>query len=112
MRGGREKTEGETYGEEEIANVVRDVYRQTHMREMEPVAECNERQRDDVMSDQLFEVLPRFLQLQHQNDPLLCPVAGLQQIVCFEHPFQCLVRVSLKHASRVEIPHRRPAHDI
>jgi len=111
VKGGRD-TEGEPYGEEEVADVVRDVDRQTHMCEMESVAQANERQRDDVMSDQLFEVFPRLLQLQHQNDGLLRPVAGLEQIVCFVHPFQCFVWVSLQHASRIEIPDWRPTHDV
>lgn len=82
------------------------------MREMESVAQRNERQRDDMMSDQLFEVFSRFLQLQHQNNRLLRPVARLDQIVCFEEPFQRFMRVCLKHASRVEVPDRRPSHDI
>ena len=64
------------------------------------------------MSDQLFEVLPRFLQLQHEDDALLCPVARLEQIICFENPFESFVWVSLKHAGRVEVPDRRAAHDV
>jgi len=104
--------EGGTYGQEKVADVVRDVDRETHMREMESVAQSYERQCDDVMSNQLLEVFSRFLQLQHQNDHLLCPVARLEQVVCFEVPFQCFVWVSLKHAGRVEIPDRRPTHDV
>ena len=31
--------DGDTHGEEEVTNVVRDINRQSHIREMEPVAQ-------------------------------------------------------------------------
>lgn len=42
---------------------MRDVHSNTHISEMEPVAQPNECKRDDVMQDQLLEVLARLLQL-------------------------------------------------
>lgn len=53
---------GGTYGEEEIADVVRDVDGDSHIREMKAVAQSDQRQRHNMMSDQLFEILPRLLQ--------------------------------------------------
>ena len=89
-----------------------DVHGDTHVREMEPVAQPDERQGDDVMQHQLLEVLPRLLQLQHQDQALLRPVRGLQEIVCLEHRLVRSVRESFVHARGVEIPHRRAAHHV
>lgn len=66
-----------THGKEEIADIVRDVYCYTHVREMESVAQPNKRECDYMMSNQLFKVLPRLLQLQHEDDRLLGPIARL-----------------------------------
>lgn len=73
-----------TYRQEEVRDVVRDVHCHTHVREVKPVAQAYQRQRYDVMEHQLPEVLARFLQLQHQHQALLSPIACLQEVVCLE----------------------------
>lgn len=83
----------------------------THVREMEAVAQPNQADCDDVMCNQLFEVLSRLLEHQEQHNGLLRPVAGLKQIVCLEDGVMCPVREALVHAGRIEVPHRRARHD-
>jgi hypothetical protein len=100
-----------THCKEEITNVMRDVHRNPHVREMEAVAQPNQRQRNDMVQHQLLEILSRLLQLQHQNDSLLRPVRRLQQVVSLEGSLVRAVRETLVHARRVEIPHRRARHD-
>lgn len=100
-----------TYGQEEIADVVRDVHRDTHVGEVEPVAEPDERESDDVVQHKLLEVFARLLQLQHQHDRLLRPVRRLQQVVGLEVRLVRAVREALVHARRVEVPDRRARHD-
>ena len=91
---------------------MRDIHRHADIREMEPIAQPDQRKRDDVMTDQLFEILPRLLQLQTQHNRLLRPVARLQEIIRLKHPFMTPVRESLKHPRRVKIPHWRPRHHV
>jgi hypothetical protein len=100
-----------THCKEEIANVMRDVHSNTHISEMEPVAQANERKRNDVVQNQLFEILARLLQLQHQHDSLLRPVCRLQQVVGLEVRLVGAVREALVHASRVEVPDGCARHD-
>ena len=88
-----------------------DVDGQPHVGEVESVTQPDQRESDDVMSHQLLEILPRFLQQQGKNDELLCPVASLQQVVRFEQPFVCSVREPFKHPRGIEVPHWSPAHD-
>lgn len=109
---GWRKYHEKTYGEEEIANIMRDVDRQAHIREMEAVAQPNQRKRHNMMADKLFEILPRLLQQQAEHEGLLRPIASLQQIIRFEQTLVRTMREPFKHAHRVEIPHRRPRHDI
>jgi hypothetical protein len=90
---------------------VRDVHGNSHVSEMEAVAQPDERKRNDVVQHQLLEVLTRFLQLQHQHDSLLRPVRRLQQIVSLEVRLVSAMRESLVHASRVEVPHGCARHD-
>lgn len=101
-----------TYRQKEIRDVVRDVDRDTHVREMESITTPDERQRDQMMENQLFKILPRFLKQQHQHDSLLRPITALQKIIRLERRLVRPVREPLHHARRVEIPHRRLAHDI
>lgn len=54
-----------TYSKEEITNVVCDENTQAHVGEMEPVAQSNEKQRDNMVSHQLFEILSWLLHSQH-----------------------------------------------
>ena len=65
------------YGKEEVRDVVRDVHRHAHVREVEAVAQPYEPERDDVVQHQLPEILPRLLELQELYQPLLCPVRCL-----------------------------------
>ena len=102
---------GFTYCKEEITDIVRDVHSDTHISEMEPVAQANERKRDDVVQDQLLEVLARLLQLQHQHNSLLRPVRRLQQVVGLEVRLVSAVWESLVHASGVEVPDGCARHD-
>ena len=102
----------EAYREKEVADIVRDVNRQTHVREMESVAQPYQCQSDDVVSDQFLEILPRLFQLQTQDNGLLRPVAGLKEIIRFEHRFVAPVREILIHAYSTEIPDRCPRHHI
>ena len=64
------------------------------------------------MPHKLFEVLSRLLQLQHQNNRLLGPVARFQQVVALEKPLVRVVRIRVKHSDRIEVPHWRPRHHI
>lgn len=89
-----------------------DVDTNTHVGEMEPIAQPDECQCDDVVSDKLLEVLSGFLQLQHQHNRLLGPITGLEQVICLEERFMFSVRETLKHGSRVEIPNIRSFHYI
>jgi hypothetical protein len=90
---------------------VSDIHSNSHVSEMEAVAQPDERKRNDMVQHQLLEVLTRFLQLQHQHDSLLRPVRRLQQIVCLEVRLVSPVRESFVHASGVEVPHGRARHD-
>lgn len=101
-----------THRKEEVTNIMGDVHRQSHVGEVEAVAETDQSQGDQVMADKLLVVLARLLHAQHEHDQLLRPVSGLEQVVEFEIRFVKLVRETLVHASGVEVPHRRMAHDV
>ncbi len=108
----RERGRGQgTYGKEEIADVVGDVDGQTHVGEVEAVAQADEGQADDVVADQLLEVLARLFHAQQQHDGLLGPVGGLEQVVELEDGVVGGVREVLVHGTRVEVPHGGAAHD-
>ena len=102
----------QTYSKEKITYIMGYVDGNTHIGEVKPVAQGNEGQSDDVMYHKLFEVLARLLHTQQQDDGLLCPIRSLEQVVEFEDGLVGLVREGLVHSSRVEVPHRRSAHDI
>lgn len=112
----REKERGggyrETYGEEKIANIMRNIHRQPHIREVEPVAQPNQRQGHNVMRHQDGEILPSLLQPQAQHDGLLRPVTRLQQVVRLEQPVVRPVWEPLVHTLHPEIPHWGPVHDV
>lgn len=101
-----------TYGKKEITDVMGQVDGNTHVREVEPVAQDNKGQSDDMVSHKLSEVLTRLLHAQKQDNGLLCPVRSLEQVVKLEDGLVGLVQEGLVHASRVEISHWRSAHDI
>ena len=98
------------YCEEEIADVVGYVNRNAHIREMEAITQPDQRKRDHMMSNQLFKIFPRLLELQTQHYGLLRPVARLEEIIHFEYSFMRPMGIPLEHPRCVEIPHRRPAH--
>jgi len=89
-----------------------DIDSQTHVGEVEAVAQCNQRQTDDVVTHQLLEVLPRLLHAKNQDNSLLGPVGGLEEIVELEERIMGLVREVLIHTAGVEVPDRSAAHDV
>ncbi len=105
---GRERT----YREEEITDVVGNVNREPHVRKVEAITQPDQRQRHDMMPDQLPKILPRLLQLHTQHDRLLRPITRLEQVIGLEHALVGAVRETFKHALGVEIPDRRPGHDV
>lgn len=64
------------------------------------------------MSHQLLEILSRLLQPQYQHKELLCPIAGLQEVIRLEKAFVRPVRKPFEHAGRVEIPDWRAVHHV
>lgn len=101
-----------THGEEEIGNVHGYVDGNAHVGEVEAVAQPDQGERDNVMQNQLLEIFTRLFEHQEQDNGLLCPVTGLQQIVCLEDALVAAVREALEHGRRVEVPDRAAAHDI
>lgn len=73
-----------TYREEEIRHVMSDIDSKTDVCEVEPVAQRNKGESDNVVSNELLEVLSWLLQLQKENDSLLRPVTGLEQVIGLE----------------------------
>lgn len=98
--------------QEEIRDIVSDVHRQTHVREVEAITQSNKSQGDDVVTDQLLEVLAGLLQLQHQHNRLLRPVTGFEEVVGLEDGLVLAVRESLEHRRGVEVPNRRALHHV
>ena len=78
------QSDGITYRKKEVRDVHRDVDRNAHVGEMEAIAQPDERKRDYMMENELFEVLSRLLEHQYQHDGLLRPIARLQQVVGLE----------------------------
>lgn len=103
---------GKTDRKEEIRDVVRDVNSNAQVSKVEPVAQSDERQCYDVVTDKLLEILPGLLQLQHQHDGLLCPVTRLEQVKGLEKRFMLPVGKTFEHGRRIEIPNVRPVHHI
>jgi len=95
----------QTYGQEEIRDIVSDVDGDTHVREMEPVAQPDQADSDDVVGDQLLEILPRLLQHQQQHNSLLGPVTSLEKVVRLDNGFVGTVGETFVHADGVEVPH-------
>lgn len=101
-----------THGKEEVADVMGDVHRQPHVGEMKSVAQPDQCQRDDVMTDQFAIIPPGFLQSEAQDQGLLGPVTRLQQVVGLEHGIVRAVGEGFVHACSVEIPDGGAIHDI
>lgn len=98
--------------EEEVADVVGDIDGETDVGEVEAVAKSNEGQTDDVVADQLLEVLAGLLHAEDEDDGLLGPVGGLEEVVELDEGLVRLVWEALVHAGGVEVPDRGAAHDI
>lgn len=101
------KTASGTHSEKEIADIVRDIYSEADVSEMEAVAEENESNGDDVVCDELFEIFAALLLAEHHDNNLLNPEGGLEKIVKLEDGVMGRVRIRLIHASRLEIPQSR-----
>lgn len=102
-----------THSEEKIADVVRNVDGNAHVREMEPIAESYQSDRDNMVRHKLPEVFPPLLLAQHHDHDLLHPKGGLKQIIEFEDSPVGLVRVELVHAVRLKVPEPRgDFHDV
>lgn len=88
-----------------------DVHSNTHVGEMEPVTEEDQRKSDDMVTNKLLEVFARLLQLEQQHNCLLKPVSCLQKIVCLELRCMLPMRKSFEHCGCVEIPDVGSTHD-
>lgn len=85
---------------------------ESHPGKMEAVAQANQRHRDDVMADELFEILSGLLQLQHEHDGLLAPKRSLQKVVRLEKGLMIAMRKILEKGGRPDIPDRGLTHDV
>lgn len=103
---------GRAYREEKITDIMRDVNRQPHVGEMKPIAQPDQRQGDDVMSNKLPVISTWFFEPETENQGLLGPITRLQQIVGLEKSLVGSIRKRLVHAGGVEIPNRGAIHDI
>lgn len=88
------------------------VHSNTNVSEVEAVAETNQSQTDNVVTNKLVVVLARLLEPQNQDDSLLSPVGSLEQVVELNRGLVRLVGEILVHAASVEVPDRSAAHDI
>ena len=102
---------GKTYREEEVTDVVGDVDRYTHVREVEAVAKSNEGERNNMVSHEFFEIFPRLFQQQTEHNGLLSPITCLQQVIRLEQTFMASVRESFEHARGIEVPNGRSRHN-
>jgi len=101
-----------TYREEEIRHIMSDVDSKTDVCEVEPVAQPNKGESDNVVSNKLFKVLSWLLQLQKENDSLLRPVTGLEQVIGLEKAVVRSMRKPFEHGSCVEVPDIGAAHNV
>ena len=86
---------------------MRDIHRQPHVHKVEAIAESNQRQRDDMVRDQLAKVLARLLEHEQQHAHLLQPVARLDEVVGLEGGPVAGVREAGVHGGGVKVPERR-----
>lgn len=99
-------------GEEEVTDVMSDVDSDANVGEMETIAEANEGQADNVMSNELLEVLSRLFHTKDQDNGLLSPVSSLEEVIKLDDALVGTVREVLVHAASVEIPDGSAAHDV
>ena len=91
---------------------MRNVHGNAHVREVKAVAQPDERQSNDMVRHEFFEVFSWLLQHEEQHNHLLCPVTCLEQVVCLEQAFVLSIRERLVHWCRAKIPQRRAVHHI
>lgn len=70
-----------SYRQEEIADIMCHVDHQPHHREMEAVAERDQRHRDVMVNHELSEILSSRLEPEDHDERLICPERGLEEIV-------------------------------
>lgn len=99
-------------GEEEVADVVGNVDSQADVGEVEAVAEADEGETDDVVGDELLEILTGLLHSEDEDNGLLSPVCGLEEVVELDTGLLSAMGEILVHASGVEVPDRSAAHDV
>lgn len=110
-QGGVDVVERLGSGQEEVADVVGDIDGQTDVSEVEAVAEADESQSDNVVTNKLLEILARLLHTQDEDNGLLSPVGRLKEVVELDRSQMGLVGEPLVHAAGVEVPHGSMAHD-
>lgn len=88
------------------------VHSDTDVSEVEAVAETNQSQTDNVVTNKLVVVLARLLESQDQDNSLLSPVGSLEQVVELDRGLVRLVGEVFVHAASVEVPDGGAAHDI
>lgn len=101
----------EAYGKEEVGNVMCNIHGDSHVGEMEAVAEPDQANGDEVVGNELTEIFPRLFKHKEQDDQLLCPVASLEQVICFDKTVIGSVREAFVHGRSVEVPDRGARHD-
>lgn len=84
---------------------------QSHIGEVETIRRPDQRDRNNVVHHELFEVLAWLLHSEDKHDSLLCPVCTLKEVIKLEVSIQSLVWISLKHAGHSEVPNRSMAHN-
>lgn len=89
-----------------------DIHRDTHVGEVETVAQENQGQGDNMVKYQLFEIFPRLLQQEQQHNCLLAPITGLEQVVCLEDTHMLSMWESLEHGACIKVPQRALRHHI
>lgn len=103
--------EGLDGGEEEVTDVVGGVDGDANVGKVEAVAEADEGERHDMVTDEFLEVLTGLLHAENEDNGLLSPVGGLEEVVELEGGIVGLVGEVLVHAAGVEVPDGGAAHD-
>jgi hypothetical protein len=83
---------------------MRNVYCKTDSGKMEAVTQPNQSHCDEMMRNKFLEIFSRLLQHQQQNNHLLSPVTGLQEVVGFEEAVVALMRKSIIKGGCIKKP--------
>ena len=103
---------GRTYGEDGVADIVRDDEREGKMGHVRHVDERNGRQRNHVVRAHDCVVGSFLLQRQKGDQGLLDPIGRMNEIEDLEGGVVGLVREAVKEAGHVEEPDGGPLHDV